>query len=574
MVARLKVTVGQYSDKGIKAENQDSIGFSVPGNLALLETKGIACALADGISSSAEGKQASQACVTGFIADYFSTPDTWSVKQSGGKVLTAINTWLHGQSSQYKDASRGLASTFSAIVIKSTTAHLFHVGDSRIYLFRDGELEQLTTDHRIRIDAEQEYLGRAFGVDYCLDIDYKSLTVEEGDRFLLTTDGIHDVISDKRLKLLFKEHDADLDAFSQKMCDLAIAEGSKDNVSCQILLVEQLPSQDANEVFAQLTALPFPPELYEGVILDGYRVTREIHASSTSQLYLAVDTDTGEKVVLKTPSVNFEDDPAYLERFQLEEWIGRRIVSPHVIRTVEQKRPRRFLYYVLEYVDGKTLEQWLDDVGTLDLKTVRELVPQIVSGLRAFHRLDMLHQDLKPGNIMISHDGVLKIIDFGSTKIAGIADISTPVERRELLGTKHYTAPEYLLGRPGMTQSDQFALGCIVYQMLTGKLPYGEKLAKAREQRGINRLNYRPISEYISDIPHWVDKAVRKSVQVSPESRYEALSEFESDLVKPNPDFLREDQLPLLQRNPVGFWRSLSLLLLITNLVLAYLLMQ
>ncbi len=574
MVARLKVTVGQYSDKGTKAENQDSIGFSVPGNLALLETKGIACALADGISSSAEGKQASQACVTGFIADYFSTPDTWSVKQSGGKVLTAINTWLHGQSSQYKDASRGLASTFSAIVIKSTTAHLFHVGDSRIYLFREGELEQLTTDHRIRIDAEQEYLGRAFGVDYCLDIDYKSLTVEEGDRFLLTTDGIHDVISDKQLKLLFKEHDADLDAFSQKMCDLAIAEGSKDNVSCQILQVEQLPSQDANEVFAQLTALPFPPELYEGVILDGYRVTREIHASSTSQLYLAVDTDTGEKVVLKTPSVNFEDDPAYLERFQLEEWIGRRIVSPHVIRTVEQKRPRRFLYYVLEYVNGKTLEQWLDDVGTLDLKTVRELVPQIVSGLRAFHRLDMLHQDLKPGNIMISHDGVLKIIDFGSTKIAGIADISTPVERRELLGTKHYTAPEYLLGRPGMTQSDQFALGCIVYQMLTGKLPYGEKLAKAREQRGINRLNYRPISEYISDIPHWVDKAVRKAVHVSPESRYEALSEFESDLVKPNPDYLREDQLPLLQRNPVGFWRSLSLLLLITNLVLAYLLMQ
>ena len=574
MVARLKVTVGQYSDKGIKAENQDSIGFSVPGNLALLETKGIACALADGISSSAEGKQASQACVTGFIADYFSTPDTWSVKQSGGKVLTAINTWLHGQSSQYKDASRGLASTFSAIVIKSTTAHLFHVGDSRIYLFREGELEQLTTDHRIRIDAEQEYLGRAFGVDYCLDIDYKSLTVEEGDRFLLTTDGIHDVISDKQLKLLFKEHDADLDAFSQKICDLAIAEGSKDNVSCQILQVEQLPSQDANEVFAQLTALPFPPELYEGVILDGYRVTREIHASSTSQLYLAVDTDTGEKVVLKTPSVNFEDDPAYLERFQLEEWIGRRIVSPHVIRTVEQKRPRRFLYYVLEYVNGKTLEQWLDDVGTLDLKTVRELVPQIVSGLRAFHRLDMLHQDLKPGNIMISHDGVLKIIDFGSTKIAGIADISTPVERRELLGTKHYTAPEYLLGRPGMTQSDQFALGCIVYQMLTGKLPYGEKLAKAREQRGINRLNYRPISEYISDIPHWVDKAVRKAVHVSPESRYEALSEFESDLVKPNPDYLREDQLPLLQRNPVGFWRSLSLLLLITNLVLAYLLMQ
>jgi serine/threonine protein kinase len=243
-----------------------------------------------------------------------------------------------------------------------------------------------------------------------------------------------------------------------------------------------------------------------------------------------------------------------------------------VVQTIEQKRPRRFLYYVLEYVDGKTLEQMLDDKGSLDLKTVRELVPQIASGLRAFHRLDMLHQDLKPGNIMVTHDGVLKIIDFGSTKIAGIADISTPIERRELLGTKHYTAPEYLLGKPGTPKSDQFSLGCIVYQMLTGKLPYGEKLASVRDQRGISRLRYRPISETVTDLPHWVDKAIRKAVQLTPESRYEAMSEFESDLIKPNPDYLREEQLPLLQRNPVGFWRSLSMLLLISNLVLIYLL--
>lgn len=572
MVARLKVKVGQFSDKGVKAENQDSLGFSVPSNLVTLETKGVACALADGISSSAAGKQASQACVTGFISDYFSTPDSWSVKQSGGKVLTAINTWLHGQSNQYKDASRGLASTFSAMVIKSTTAHLFHVGDSRIYLYRDGELEQLTTDHRIRIDDNKEYLGRAFGVDYCLDIDYKSLTAEEGDRFLFTTDGVHDVLSHKQLRSLLGENTENLNALAETICRQALEQESLDNVSCQILQVEQLPSQDANEVFAQLTALPFPPELYEGVILDGYRITRELHASSTSQLYLAVDTETGEKVVLKTPSVNFEDDPAYLERFQLEEWIGRRVVSPHVVQTIEQKRPRRFLYYVLEYVDGKTLEQMLDDKGSLDLKTVRDLVPQIASGLRAFHRLDMLHQDLKPGNIMVTHDGVLKIIDFGSTKIAGIADISTPIERRELLGTKHYTAPEYLLGKPGTPKSDQFSLGCIVYQMLTGKLPYGEKLASVRDQRGISRLRYRPISETVTDLPHWVDKAIRKAVQLTPESRYEAMSEFESDLIKPNPDYLREEQLPLLQRNPVGFWRSLSMLLLISNLVLIYLL--
>lgn len=574
MVARLNVSVGQYSTAGIKTDNQDSVGFYVPSNLALLETKGIACALADGLSSSNEAKQASQACVTGFLSDYFSTPDSWSVKQSGSKVLTAINTWLHGQSHQFEIASRGLASTFSAIVVKSTTAHIFHVGDTRIYLFRDNELEQLTIDHRIRIDDNKEYLGRAFGVDYCLDIDYKSLAVQEGDLFILSSDGVHDVLMDKSLKEILSEGVADLDYVSELICQLALTVGSQDNITCQLLRIEQLPTQDPNEVFAQLTALPFPPELYEGVILDGYRISRELHASSTSQLYLAIDTDTGEKVVIKTPSVNFEDDPAYLERFQLEEWVGRRIDNAHVVRTIVQKRPRRFLYYIMEYIDGRTLEQWLNDVGRLDLKTVRELVPQIVSGLRAFHRLDMLHQDLKPGNIIISHDGVLKIIDFGSTKIAGIADISSPVERRELLGTKHYTAPEYLLARSGQTQSDQFSLGCIVYEMLSGKLPYPDKLAKIRTEKHLNQFNYQPLSVFIDDIPHWVDKSIQKSLHLYPEKRYEVMSEFATDLVKPNLRYLQEHQLPLMYRYPVRFWQGCSLILFLLNIITFYLLVR
>ncbi|WP_417542879.1 protein kinase domain-containing protein [Methylophaga thalassica] len=575
MVARLKVSVGQYSSRGIKADNQDAVGFYIPANLALLETKGIACAIADGLSSSNEGKQASQACVTGFMSDYFSTPDSWSVKQSGSKVLTAINTWLHGQSHQFKQADRGMASTFSAVVVKSTTAHIFHVGDSRIYLLRDGELEPITTDHRIRIDVNKEYLGRAFGVDYCLDIDYKSFAVQENDVFLLTTDGVHDVLPDKVLKqFLLAGAGAEPEQYAQQICDEALSAGSKDNISCQILTIEQLPTQDPDEVFAQLTALPFPPDLYEGVIIDGYRISRELHASSTSQLYLAVDTESGDKVVIKTPSVNFEDDPAYLERFLLEEWVGRRINNAHVVRTIEQKRPRRFLYYIMEYVDGKTLEQWLNDVGRLDLKTVREIVSQLVSAVRAFHRLDMLHQDLKPGNIMISRDGVVKLIDFGSTKIAGIADISTPVERSELLGTKHYTAPEYLLGRAGQAASDQFSLACIVYEMLTGQLPYAEKLAKVRAKQDLHRIEYQSINTLIHDIPSWVDKTLQKALQLYPERRYQALSEFETDLIKPNPAYLRDEKLPLMYRYPVKFWQISSLVLLLLNCLCLYFLLK
>ena len=571
MTAKLRVAVGSYSVKGLKEENQDSLGYFIPDNLNLLSAKGAAFTLADGVSSSAEAKQASQACVTGFLSDYFSTPDSWSVKKSGGKVLTSINTWLYGQSNQFQDASRGLASTFCGLVIKSTTAHLFHVGDSRIYLLRKNTIEQLTVDHRIQMPGQKEYLGRAMGVDYRLDIDYKTLSVELGDMFFISTDGVHDFLSDKTLQNILSKGEKGLTKLCEQIVAQALEKGSDDNVSCQLMRVDELPSQDAEEVFAKLTELPFPPELYEGVILDGYRITRELHASSTSQLYMAIDTETNEKVVIKTPSVNFEDDPAYLERFQLEEWAGRRIDSLHVIRTIDQVRPRRFLYYVMEYIEGKTLEQWIEDQTEPDLTVIRNIVSQAISGLRAFHRLDMLHQDIKPGNIMITNEGLVKIVDFGSTKIAGIADISTPVERKELLGTKNYTAPEYLLEKPGTTQSDLFALGCIIYEMITGKLPYGDKLSRASNYASLHRLKYIPISTHRSNIPHWVDKAIRTAVQIDPTNRYEKLSELESDLRKPNPTYLNEELLPLIERHPLGFWKTLSGILFVTNLILIYL---
>jgi len=574
MTAKLKFNVGSCSDKGLKEENQDSLAHFIPENLNLLNAKGAAFALTDGVSSSAEAKQASQACATGFMEDYFSTPDSWSVKKSGGKVLTAINNWLYSQSNQFHDVDRGLASTFCGLVIKSTTAHIFHVGDSRVYLYRDNNLEQLTTDHRIHLPGEQEYLGRAMGIDYRLDIDYKSLAVEVGDVFFISTDGVHDYLSDKKILSALKADEQNLTVLCEHLVAQSLESGSLDNISCQAIKITELPSQDREEAYSQLTKLPFPPELYEGVTLDGYRVTRELHASSTSQLYLAIDTETNEKVVLKTPSVNFEDDPAYLERFQMEEWIGRRIDSPHVIRTIDQTRPRRFLYYVMEYIEGKTLEQWMADQTEPDLTVIRNIVSQAVSGLRAFHRLDMLHQDIKPGNIMITAEGLVKIVDFGSTKIAGMADVSTPIERKELLGTKHYTAPEYLIDGVGTTQSDLFALGCVSYEMITGKLPYGKAIANAETPSAFKKLKYIPISHHVANIPGWIDRTLQKAVEIEPINRYEKMSELESDLRKPNPDFLKETSRPLLERNPIAFWKFTSILLFISNLIVLFLLAQ
>ena len=194
MSHELKISIGQYSDKGRKETNQDFHGICVPVE-PQLSAKGVAIALADGISSSDVSQVASQAAVTGFLEDYYCTSEAWTVKTSAVRVLTATNSWLHAQTqqSQYRyDKDRGYVCTLSAMVIKSTTAHIFHVGDTRIYRLRDNALEQLTRDHRVWITREQGYLSRALGINSQLEIDYQTLQVEKDDVYLFVTDGVYE----------------------------------------------------------------------------------------------------------------------------------------------------------------------------------------------------------------------------------------------------------------------------------------------------------------------------------------------------------------------------------------------
>ena len=571
MTRALRIRLGQFSDRGVKPANEDFHGALVPEGEALT-LKGAAFAIADGMSSSESARLAAEYAVKNFLNDYFATPDSWTVRHSAERVLSALNRWLCGQGARMLDPARGMVTTFSALVLKSTTAHIFHIGDTRIWRLRDATLEPLTQDHHSWASAERVYLNRALGIDPHLEIDYRSLAVEVGDLFLFTTDGIHEYVPPLQIKRLIGECGDNLDAACRALTAAARVAGSPDNLTCQLLRIDDLPLPDVESVFRQLTELPIPPPLEPGMILDGYRILREIHASPTSQLYLALDEVSGQQVVLKTPSVNFEDDPAYLERFRHEEWVGRRIDNPHVLKVIEPTRRRRFLYHVLEYLDGQTLRQWMAEHPHPTLAEARGILTQIAHGIRAFHRLDMLHRDLKPENIHIDQHGIVRIIDFGSVKIAGIAEIASPVERTELLGTRNYTAPEVLRGEPATTGSDLFAFGVIAYELLTGRLPYGERLGREINAKAMARLRTVSARSERPDLPVWVDGALEKAVRLDPTRRYTVETELIYDLLHPNAEFTERRNRPLLERNPVGFWRGVALLSLLANLVLLYLL--
>jgi serine/threonine protein phosphatase PrpC len=574
MSGHLAISIGQHSDKGRKETNQDFHGALIPQE-PLLSLKGIAVVLADGISSSDVSAVASESAVKSFLTDYYCTSDSWSVKTSAQRVITATNSWLHAQTRQSQhlyEKDRGYVCTLSAMVIKSTTAHIFHIGDARIYRVAGYGLEQLTEDHRIVVSSQQSYLGRALGVNPQIEIDYRVVTVEKGDLFVLTTDGVYEHVAGRFIAETIYGGADDMDAAAAAIVDEAKRQGSPDNLTVQIVRIDELPGSEGGEVVRQASELPCPPLLEARALLDGYQIVREIHGSSRSHIYLAVDTADGALVALKIPSIELREDPAYLQRFMMEEWVARRVNSAHVLKPRVPSRARNYLYVVTEFVDGQTLTQWMIDRPKPDLETVRGIVEQIAKGLQAFHRLEMLHQDLRPENIMIDATGTAKIIDFGSTRIAGIADDVPSGGHDEILGTMQYTAPEYFLGERGTTGSDIFSLGVIAYQMLSGRLPYGTQVAKTRTKAQQKKLRYKSVRDENSEIPAWLDGALRIAVHPDSDQRYDELSEFVFDLRHPNRRFLETSPAPLMERNPLLFWKGVSAVLFVLAAVLAALL--
>lgn len=568
MRKQLTIAIGQYSQAGRKAVNQDFHGAYIP-KAPLLSSKGISLALADGISSSQVSQIASATAVQGFLQDYYCTSDTWSVKKSGHRVLSALNSWLFAQTRQSPDRynkDKGYVCTFSAIIFKSNTAYLFHCGDSRIYRLCANGLEQLTQDHRHYLSNTESYLTRALGIHNTLDLDYQAIAVERGDIFILATDGVYEYLTPQIVMQQLQHQPDDLGEVAQQLVEYAYQQGSADNLTLQIARVDELPAQNIEEVQQQLSAFAPLPKLQPRMQIDDYRIIRALQFSSRSHVWLAEDCHSQQKVVLKTLSTELREHATSIENLMMEDWIAKRLDNAHVLKAMHTQRPRQYLYIITEYIEGQTLTQWMQDHPAPDVATVRRIVVQIAQGLQAFHRQEMVHQDLRPDNIMIDQQGTVKLIDFGSTKVAGINEI---VLRNDgLVGTMQYSAPEYFLGHSGDKRADIFSLGVITYQLLSGQLPYGHAICKTSDPRSQGRLRYRSLAVEGSRVPGWVDYAIQTATAVKPLQRYSEVSEFLYDLQHPNARYLKRERPPILQRNPVAFWQGLSFCLSIVIVLL------
>jgi protein phosphatase len=559
--AQLSLTFGGYSAAGNKSENQDA--FAVSPNYSVL--KGSVAAIADGASCAKYAAKASQLAVMQFIEQYLATPDSWSTKRAASKILNSLNQWLYrrpnGDTGQW-------ITTFSAMVFKSATGYVFHLGDTRISLYREQQLEAITQDH-----CQNSILTRALGADLRIQVDAHQIVLKDHDIFMFTCDGIHDVLSTAELTQYLNQiplapDQKTLEATSQQIVQRALEAGSNDNVTCLLVAIKHVPQQSPAEIVQELCRKAIPPVLKPGMSIDGYTVVKTLHASSRSHLYLVTSKDSNEPEVLKAPSLNFQDDAIYLQGFIREAWVGERLHHPNVMRIKKSSIDSAFLYHIGEYINGQTLAQWMQANPSPDLATVQAICNQIIQALRAFQRLDLVHRDIKPDNIMIDQYGQVKLIDYGCVSVAALDELQQSLTTDVVQGTLNYIAPESLYNNQYSMQSDLFALAVICYEMLCGQLPFKPLTSYNAHQYKQSHWQYIPIKQRRPDLPFWIDLTFQKALQPNPKLRFQAYSEFWQAFQQPDTSVVaRYQQQPLLLRDPVKFWQIMTTIMTVLLLI-------
>ena len=555
MKKTLKVSIGQYSTAGIKQQNQDFHGVYLPEG-HVLKQKGIACVIADGIGSSNVSHLAAETAVGSFLSDYYSTSDAWSTQTSAERVIRATNSWLYAQTQQSQgrfDKDRGYVCTLSALILKQQQAHVFHVGDSRIYRIRDHEIELLTHDHRVWLSSKEHYLSRALGADYRIEIDYRNIELKEKDIFLLMTDGVYEFVTDQQLLDLILV-DADLNQLAKAFVEKALEQGSDDNLSFQVIRVEQLP--ELNQFHIQQDYV-FPQQLSKGEVFEGYVIDKILHQNHRSCLYLAHDTQQ-QPLVIKTLGVDLQQDKNAVEQFQLEDWVSKRLKHDNLMQCYPHNTEKKYLFQCYEYLQGETLAQWLHrQEKPLNLDEILPILQQTALALNAMHRLEMLHQDIRPKNIIVLNTESamkIKLIDYGSTAVRGLVEIN-PKNANRPLGTLAFMAPEYFIDHSPSVHSDQFSLAVMAYYLFTKQLPYGTDLARCNSLKQMKKVQYHSIRKYRPDLPIWLDKILGQALSIEPIHRFEALSELIHNLMHPSKELLNSKPPAIIERDPLRFWQ-------------------
>jgi serine/threonine protein phosphatase PrpC len=570
------IDIGFISHAGARTRNEDFCGALLPH--ATQTGMGAIAAIADGVSQGGEGREAAQTTVISVLRDYYGTPETWNPTVALDRVIAAQNAWLAGINRR-RSPALGMT-TLTALVIRGQSYTLAHVGDTRAYLLRGGELVQMTNDHAVQHPDFHHQLLRAVGFEDRIAVDYTQGDVQRGDVFILLTDGVHGSLRQSAVQAIAEKAPSAQQA-AQDLTDAARKAGSPDNVTALILRVKGLLDASASDASQRMKSLPIPPRLEVGSVIDGLVVTAPVADNGVNVLYQVQHPTSQKLFALKTLTPARAHDPQEREMLAHEGWLASRMRSSdaaNYLVAIHDALPQHTAftasYLLYDWQNGETCAEWLERKGPLQVPQLVQVATQALKGLMLLHRQGVVHRDINPNNLHQGEDGVLRILDLG-VALSG----REPAAMRALhAGTPSYINPEQwgfnVYPEAEASQqlpdagSDLFALGVTLYQLLTGRLPYGAVLPY---QIGRYHRDPVPPSRYRPDIPIWLNHLILKAVARDQRQRFETGEEFllaiERGAARPLP---APPTTPLLLRNPVTVWKMALLVSLLFNAVLIY----
>jgi serine/threonine-protein kinase len=546
----VKITYAVVSATGpVRPHNEDFVDFWEAEGEQSRRTRGAISLLADGVGGQGYGEVASRLAVETALHVFRDADPGATDNQLLWRMFNAANVAVYDAGMEGGGGTDRMATTLTVALFRRNEVAIGHVGDSRAYLVRQGQVRQLTSDHtyvamqlKMSIISKEDamaselrgVLTRSVGTNPTVQVDYARSVLRSNDIIILCSDGLHAHVTESEIADHVGRF-APADA-CERLVQLAEKRGSDDNMSVQVLRIENVQRVGYYRGSVAYYA-PLPTsvsnELQVGQVLDErFEIIDIITRSGMSSVYRANDLKTGQQVALKVPLMKLESDPAFFSRFEREEEIGRALDHPGIIRIIPvDARERSRPYLVMEFLEGRTLDEVMQLTKPMPEAEALRIASRLCDAIDYLHKHEVVHRDLKPQNVMLCNDGSLRIMDFGIAKAGGSRRITfggfSPT-----LGTPDYMAPEQVKGQRGDERTDIYSLGAILYEMLTGRVPFeGENayiVMNARlagDPQALRSVNPAVRPE--------VEEIVLHAMAREPQDRYQSAAAMKADLDAP-----------------------------------------